>query len=52
LQYIGFRGNPHITSYERLKKVWGVSESTDPWAKLARHYPKDLVERARAALAV
>jgi hypothetical protein len=51
LQYIGFRGNPHITSYERLKKVWGVSESTDPWAKLARHYPKDLVERAHAALA-
>lgn len=52
LQYVGFRGEPHLTSYERLKKVWGVSESRSPWKQLAEHYPADLVERARACLVV
>ena len=50
LQYIGFRGHPHITPYERLWKAWGVSESTDPWTELATVYPVDLVERARRSL--
>lgn len=50
LQYIGFRGQPHLTPYKRLKEAWGVSESTDPWDQLAKHYPLDLVERARLAL--
>lgn len=50
-QYIGFRGEPHITSYQSLMKRWGVSEHTDPWAILARHYPVELVDRARRAVA-
>jgi len=50
-QYIGFRGNPHITSYGKLHKRWGVREHDDPWAILAKHYPAELVERARMALA-
>lgn len=50
LQYIGFRGEPHLTPYDRLWKAWGVRESTEPWDELARHYPHDLVERARQAL--
>jgi hypothetical protein len=50
-QYVGFRGTPHITSYESLIAAWGVREHTDPWAILAEHYPLDLVERARAVLA-
>jgi hypothetical protein len=51
LQYIGFRGRPHLTPYRRLKEAWGVSESPDPWEQLAKHYPVDLVSRAQAALA-
>lgn len=50
LQYIGFRGHPHITSYSRLMAKWGVSESTDPWPALARVYDPGLVDRARAVL--
>jgi glycosyltransferase involved in cell wall biosynthesis len=50
-QYIGFRGTPTITPYGRLMKRWGVREHRDPWAILTRHYPADLVERARTALA-
>lgn len=49
-QYIGFRGEPHITPYESLMNAWGVREHTDPWDVLALHYPPELVERARAAL--
>ena len=49
-QYVGFRGSPHITAYQRLVEVWGVAEHHDPWAILARHYPLDLVERVRATL--
>ena len=49
-QYIGFRGIPHLTPYDLLNETWGVREHTDPWAKLAEHYPADLVERARAVL--
>lgn len=51
LQYVGFRGTPHITSYARLWERWGVVERDDAWAALAQHYPADLVERARAVLA-
>lgn len=49
-QYVGFRGEPHLTPYEGLVKRWGVREHTDPWAILARHYPQDLVDRARGVL--
>ena len=49
-QYVGFRGSPTITPYERLVAAWGVGEREDPWSILARYYPVDLVERARAAL--
>ena len=50
LQYVGFRGVPFISSYAGLYAKWGVREHRDPWAKLAQHYPLDLVERARAVL--
>lgn len=50
-QYVGFRGTPHLTPYEKLVRRWGVKQHTDPWAVLAEHYPSDLVERARLALA-
>jgi hypothetical protein len=50
LQYIGFRHPPFITQYDRLWTRWGVREHTDPWARLAEHYPVDLVERARGIL--
>jgi hypothetical protein len=49
-QYIGFRAEPFITSYESLMKAWGVREHDDPWGILARYYPADLVERARNVL--
>jgi hypothetical protein len=50
LQYIGFRGQPHLTPYDRLWRAWGVRESTDPWTELAAVYPTDLVDRARRCL--
>ena len=49
-QYVGFRGTPHLTRYDRLMDKWGVREHADPWALLAQHYPPDLVEAARRAL--
>jgi hypothetical protein len=49
-QYVGFRGTPHLTPYDTLVAEWGVREHDDPWEILARHYPADLVERARIAL--
>ena len=52
LQYVGFRGTPHITSYDRLITKWGVRERSDPWIRLAESYPADLVEAARRALSV
>lgn len=51
LQYVGFRGVPHLSSYDGLYQKWGVREDLDPWARLAEHYPLDLVERARSVLA-
>lgn len=50
LQYIGFRQEPLITSYEVLKRMWGRQEYAPPWPKLAELYPTDLVEMARKAL--
>jgi hypothetical protein len=50
LQYVGFRAKPHLTPYETLVKVWGTGEYTDPWDRLAQHYPADLVDRARAVM--
>lgn len=52
LQYVGFRGTPHITRYERLLEKWGTAERTDPWDALATLYDADLVEAARSALSV
>ena len=51
LQYVGFRHAPFITQYALLWQRWGVAERTDPWERLAKVYPKDLVERARAVMA-
>lgn len=50
LQYIGFRGHPHITKYSRLWERWGVAEHRDHWARLETVYPADLVARARVVL--
>jgi hypothetical protein len=50
-QYIGFRGIPYLTPYAGLMEAWGVLEHPDPWTILARHYPLDLVERARTVMA-
>jgi hypothetical protein len=50
LQYIGFRGEPHLTPYERLWKAWGNAEMKEPWRELSKFYPAELVSRARAAL--
>lgn len=51
LQYVGFRAPPFITQYARLWRRWGVVERTDPWERLAKVYPPDLVERARVLMA-
>lgn len=51
-QYVGFRQAPLLTPYDRLWTRWGVDEFADPWARLAEHYPADLVEAARRALSV
>ena len=45
-QYIGFRVAPMMTSNEYLKRRWLVREH-EPWTTLAKHYPLDLVLRAR-----
>ena len=50
LQYIGFRGHPHITKYANLVKRWGVKEYTDPWDRLKTVYDADLVDAARKAI--
>lgn len=50
LQYVGFRGVPHLSSYDGLYAKWGVRQHSDPWARLAEHYPLGLVQRARAIL--
>lgn len=49
-QYIGFRGTPTLTPYQTLVRAWGRRENHDPWSILARHYPADLVERARLVM--
>lgn len=51
LQYIGFRAKPYITEYGTLVERWGINEYSDPWERLAKVYPKDLVERAQRAMA-
>lgn len=49
-QYIGFRGTPTLTPYQRLVDRWGTGEADDPWQRLALHYPSELVDAAREAL--
>jgi hypothetical protein len=48
-QYVGFRVPPMMTSYAALTRRWLVVEE-EPWSVLARHYPVDLVERARVLM--
>lgn len=51
LQYVGFRGVPHLTPYGTLVAAWGRRELEDPWPELvAAGYDRDLVDRARLAL--
>lgn len=50
LQYVGFRGVPTISPYERLFARWGEREWPDPWSRLASAYPADLVAAARRAI--
>ena len=49
-QHVSFRGQPHLTTYEKLWYYWGVEEHLDPWEQLAEHYPPDLVKAARMAI--
>lgn len=49
-QYVGFRMAPLMTTYRALKRRWLIRESVRPWEILARHYPEDLVERARLVM--
>jgi hypothetical protein len=51
LQYVGFRGERHITLYRKLQAAYGGEEVVDPWSSLERYYSPDLVARARTALA-
>jgi glycosyltransferase involved in cell wall biosynthesis len=50
LQYVGFRGTPHLTAYSKLWYYWGVREEQNPAEQLARAYPPELVSAAMAAL--
>lgn len=49
-QHVSFRGEPHVTDYQRLWFHWGVQEEYDPWDQLAAHYDPQLVAAAKAAL--
>lgn len=49
-QHVSFRGNPHLTRYEKLWNHWGVEEHRDPWEQLAAHYAPALVDAARVAI--
>jgi hypothetical protein len=51
LQYVGFRGDRHITLYTKIRRAGGGEEFFDPWELLATRYPRDLVEKARIAMA-
>ncbi|MGH2454711.1 MAG: hypothetical protein ACRDHD_00410 [Candidatus Limnocylindria bacterium] len=51
LQYVGFRGERHITTYTKVRKFAGGSERFEPWRELAEYYDPDLVEQAQAAMA-
>jgi glycosyltransferase involved in cell wall biosynthesis len=51
LQYIGFRGELHITLYSKILRARGGEEQHDPWERLKTRYPEDLVESARTAMA-
>jgi len=50
MQYIGFRGIPHLTKYADLWRKWGAGQFNNPWELLAQHYDPALVEQARLAL--
>jgi glycosyltransferase involved in cell wall biosynthesis len=50
MQYIGFRGERHITTYAKMQRAWGGLERLDSWEALADHYPLDLVNRARQVM--
>lgn len=48
LQYVGFRGEPHMTSYASLMRHWGIDELRPEVLK--NRYPSSLVDRAIAAI--
>jgi hypothetical protein len=48
-QYVGFRSQPQMNSYDKLYRRLGVGEEYDVAARLSEHYPADLVERALLA---
>jgi hypothetical protein len=48
-QYVGFRVAPMMTAHASLVRRWGRAEH-EPWSTLARFYPTDLVDRARAVM--
>jgi glycosyltransferase involved in cell wall biosynthesis len=50
LQYVGFRGDRHITLYAKIRAAQGGEESMQPWTLLATQFPADLVEQARLAM--
>lgn len=49
-QYVGFRVEPLMTTYHALTRRWLVREYRNPWPRLARHYPADLVASARSVM--
>jgi len=42
-QYVGFRSERNITTYEAMQRRWGGRE--EPLSALAGHYPDDLLEQ-------
>ena len=45
-QYVGFRSQPQMNSYDKLYGRLGVGEEHNVAEVLSEHYPADLVERA------
>ena len=48
-QYVGFRVAPMMTTHYSLVRRWGRAQH-DPWEILGRHYPADLVQRAKEVM--
>lgn len=50
-QYVGFRGEPLLNSFDRLYRRWGVARYDRPWEILARYYSAKVIAMAQKALA-